>query len=79
MRTPQPECPACHVSMEEGFVPDKGDQSRLHRSTWTSGKAEKSLLKGLDTKGRRSLDTVTFRCPRCGWLIWFAPDSQPAD
>ena len=79
MRTPKPECPACRVPMEEGFVPDAGDNNRLHRTRWTEGHAEKSLLKGLDLKHRRLLDTVTFRCPRCGWLIWFAPEAEPAD
>jgi hypothetical protein len=79
MSTPTPECPACRERMQEGFVPDVGERGRYHRSHWTEGRPEKSLLRGLKTKGRRQLDTVTFRCPKCGWLIWFAPEPQPTD
>jgi hypothetical protein len=60
--------------MEEGFVPDAGDRGRLQRSRWAEGQPEKGFLQGLKVKGRRQLDTVTFRCPKCGWLIWFAPE-----
>ena len=74
MTAPAPECPACRVRMEEGFVPDVGHNSRNVLSRWTEGPPTKSLLSGLQLKGRRQLDTVTFRCPKCGWLIWFAPD-----
>lgn len=65
--------------MQEGFVLDIGQNSRLHRTRWTEGQPEKSLLRGVQTKGRRQLDTVTFRCPKCGWLIWFAPESPGSD
>jgi len=79
MTTPTPECPACRVRMQEGFVPDIGHNGRILASTWTEGPIEKSLLSGLHTKGRRQLATVTFRCPKCGWLIWFAPDVSAED
>jgi hypothetical protein len=61
--------------MEAGFVPDVGHNGRILASRWTEGPRTKSLLAGLQVKGRRQLDTVTFRCPKCGWLIWFAPDA----
>lgn len=77
MTTPRPECPACRVPMEEGHVPDVAQNGRLVRTTWLEGPPEKSLLKGLATSGRRQLNTIAFRCPKCGWLIWFAP--EPAD
>jgi hypothetical protein len=74
MTTPTPECPACRVRMEEGFAPDIGHNGRVLATRWTEGAPEKSFVRGLDVRGRRQLDTVTFRCPKCGWLIWFAPD-----
>jgi len=79
MTTPTPECPACRVRMQEGFVPDVGDHGRVLTSKWTEGSPEKRLLSGLHVKGRRQIATVTFRCPKCGWLIWFAPDVSDAD
>jgi hypothetical protein len=75
MTTPTPECPACRVRMEAGFVPDVGHNGRNAASRWTEGPLERSFLAGLHVSGRRQLDTVTFRCPKCGWLIWFAPDA----
>jgi len=73
MTTPVPECPACRERMEAGFVLDHGDHNQLGRAKWTEGSPDKGVFGGLKVKGRRQLDTVTFRCPRCGWLIWFAP------
>ena len=79
MSTPIPECPACRVPMQEGFVPDAGERGRLNRLRWAEGRPEKSLLRGLKVKGRRQLDTVAFRCPKCGWLIWFAPEPPASE
>jgi hypothetical protein len=72
---PQPECPACRVQMEEGHVLDTGDGNRLHRVYWNEGPAEKGGLHGHRIRGKRRIETSSFRCPRCGWLIWFAPES----
>jgi hypothetical protein len=74
MSTHRPECPACRITMQEGFVIDVGDK-RLHVTKWCEGHPEKSLMSGIKTKKRRQLETMTFRCPKCGWLIWFAPDA----
>jgi hypothetical protein len=79
MTTPTPECPACRVRMQEGFVLDIGQNGRILATRWTEGLPEKSLLRGLQVKGRRQLDTVTFRCPKCGWLIWFAPEASDSE
>ncbi len=79
MSTPAPDCPACRVRMEQGFVPDQADHGRLRLLRWAKGQPEKGFLQGLKVKGRRQLDTVTFRCPKCGWLIWFAPEPPPSD
>ncbi len=74
--TPTPDCPACHVRMQDGFVLDVAQNGRPSITHWVEGAPEKSFIHGLKTSGRRKLDTVTFRCPRCGWLIWFAPDPE---
>lgn len=79
MITPVPECPACRMRMQEGFVLDVGHNGRLLRTRWAEGQPERSLLKGVQVKGRRQFDTVTFRCPRCGWLVWFAPEPVQSD
>jgi hypothetical protein len=72
-----PDCPACRVTMQEGFVIDVGHNGRLLVTEWIEGRPEKGFVGGLKVKGRRRLQTVTFRCPKCGWLIWFAPE-QPS-
>ena len=76
MNAPDPECPVCRVRMEEGHVLDVGDNNKLHRVSWTEGAPEKSRLFGHKVKGRRQLATLSYRCPRCGWLLWFAPDGE---
>jgi hypothetical protein len=59
--------------MEPGFVLDVGHNQNFP-TRWAEGTPEKSFFKSLKVKGRK-LDTVTFRCPKCGWLIWFAPEA----
>jgi hypothetical protein len=65
--------------MQEGFVADAGDRGRLRRTRWTEGRPGKNLFGGLSVRGLRQIDAVTFRCPKCGWLIWFAPESAESD
>jgi Domain of unknown function (DUF6487) len=79
MTTPTPECPACRVSMQAGFVPDVAQNGRHLATRWIEGAMEKSFVQGVKVRGRRQLDTVTFRCPKCGWLIWFAPEVSDSD
>ena len=74
MTTPIPECPACRQTMEPGFLVDADHNGRPGRAQWVEGTPEKTFFEGVRVKHRRRLDTVTFRCPRCGWLIWFAPE-----
>ena len=65
--------------MQEGFVPDAGERGRFRRTRWVEGQPKKSFLHGLKVTGGRQLDTVAFRCPKCGWLIWFAPEPPTSD
>jgi len=69
-----PECPVCRVNMEEGHVLEHESNVLLSRVLWTEGQPEKAMLGGHKVKGRRRFDTITYRCPRCGWLLWFAPE-----
>jgi hypothetical protein len=60
--------------MQEGYVIDASHGGRLLRTRWAAGPPVKSMLQGLKVNTKELIDTVTFRCPRCGWLIWFAPE-----
>jgi hypothetical protein len=68
-----PECPACRVRMEEGHVLGMNKSGGLQRVTWTEGAPEKGGIYGYRVKGKRQIESITWRCPRCGWLLWFAP------
>jgi|WetSurMetagenome_2_1015567.scaffolds.fasta_scaffold1514272_1 hypothetical protein len=74
MSEPAPECPVCRVRMEEGHVLDARDKSSFARVAWIEGPPEKGGLRGYRIKGRRQIPVMTWRCPRCGWLLWFAPE-----
>jgi hypothetical protein len=75
MKMSIPDCPVCRVRMEEGYVLD-AHQNTFARVSWIEGQPEKSLLTGFKTKGKRKIPTVTFRCPQCGWMVWFAPETD---
>jgi hypothetical protein len=60
--------------MAQGFVLDKS-HNKEERLKWIEGPAEKSRWGGYVTKDRRAFEVVAFRCPRCAWVIWFAPDA----
>ena len=76
MNGPAPECPACRVRMEEGHVLGMARSNRLQPLTWTEGAPEKGGIYGYRVKGRRQVEAMTWRCPRCGWLLWFAPSED---
>ena len=76
MNAQVPDCPACRMRMQEGVVYYPGDRGRLARGVWAEGPPRKSLLQGYTVKGRPQYEAVTFRCPSCGWLISFAPQSK---
>jgi hypothetical protein len=73
MNMSAPECPACRVRMEEGHVLGMGKSNRLQRVTWTEGAPDRGGIHGYRTRGKRQIESITWRCPRCGWLLWFAP------
>ncbi len=71
-----PECPACRVQMEEGFVLHMKPGETQYRLSWIEGPPERGVLGGIKLKGKRRFETMSYRCPRCGWLIWFAPEKE---
>jgi hypothetical protein len=60
--------------MDEGFLLDRGTQNTLFQSNWIEGKAEKSFWIGLNIKDRKQKAVVSFRCPECAFLEFYAPD-----
>jgi hypothetical protein len=77
MNGPAPECPACRVVMESGSVLTSDKNGRLKPLSWIEGPLEPGGMYGYRIKGKRQVPSVTWRCPRCGWLLWFAPDPEP--
>jgi hypothetical protein len=74
MNGPAPECPVCRVRMEEGHVLVKDNSGRLVQPLWVEGAAEHGGMHGFRLKGKRHYPAAPWRCPRCTWLIWFAPE-----
>ena len=72
MSASQPNCPACKVRMDEGFVLDFTQHSSFKSSEWVSGKPQPSFWTGLKLKGHEKLPIVAFRCPSCGMLLHYA-------
>ena len=72
MPTAIAECPACRIPLEQGFVLQESQHGSKLLS-WIEGQPEPSFWTGLKTRGRRKHDLGAWRCPRCGWVIWFAP------
>jgi hypothetical protein len=64
-------CPKCNGNMQEGFIYDQAYGASLV-SRWVQGPPERSLLTGLKLKGRRMIETRTFRCDKCGFLESYA-------
>lgn len=77
MMGPAPECPACRVRMEEGhLLTDIGGHVGPPR--WYEGPEEKGGIHGYRIKGKRHFPVAAWRCPRCAWVLWFAPEPENA-
>ena len=73
---PQPTCPQCAIAMERGFTVDRSHHSYAVPGQWVSGEPERSIWFGVRTGGgRKRLTMAVYRCPRCGRLEFFAPES----
>ena len=70
-----PACPKCQSAMEEGFIMDREGHDSGSVSKWVEGPPEKRWW-GLNTKGRKKLMVITFRCIRCGYLESYTVSPQ---
>ena len=70
--SPTTICPKCQGSMTEGVVIDQSESGR-GVAKWVEGPVEKSIWVGLKLKGKKPIETRTYRCNRCGFLESYAP------
>ena len=70
--SPTTICPKCQGSMTEGVVIDQSENGR-GVAKWVAGPVEKSIWVGLKLKGKKPIETRTYRCNRCGFLESYAP------
>jgi hypothetical protein len=67
-------CPDCRQEMELGYVPDRGDSSRILQLLWQSSTPQPAKIFGLETgsvkpsDGKPPLPDWAFRCRNCGLL-----------
>ncbi len=66
-----PVCPKCQSSMVEGFVVDRTD-SGWRVSGWVDGTPEKGFWGGVRLRGKKPVETATWRCRSCGFLESYA-------
>jgi hypothetical protein len=57
--------------MEEGYIPDS-TYGGLLAPSWVRGAPEKSMWRGLKTKGKSQAPVAAFRCTGCGFLEFYA-------
>lgn len=67
-----PECTACRIRMEPGFMLDHGDANYRAVGEWVEGMPERSFWSGLKVAGRERIPVVTYRCRNCGILQSYA-------
>jgi hypothetical protein len=58
--------------MTEGVVIDQSENGR-GVAKCVEGPVEKSIWVGLKLKGKKQIETRTYRCNRCGFLESYAP------
>ncbi len=69
MSEPMKLCTKCNGSMEEGFIPDRGDYNALETSKWYEGPPERYLKFGpLKTSGKERFQVRSYRCTGCGYI-----------
>ena len=75
MREERLTCPRCRGDMGDGFLLESGDYNWPSVTRWVEGAPEAKRWTGLNLKDRRVLPVRTFRCERCGYLEFYAPDA----
>lgn len=73
---PIPTCLRCSSAMDAGFMFDVS-HGAIRQSRWVPGKPEAGFWTGevTMTQADRGLRITTFRCPRCGYLESYAPNT----
>ena len=72
-----PTCVRCRVTMDEGYLSDRGHHNSRTQAEWIEGQPEVQkwlgmLEVGIRTKGKKVLKVSVYRCPRCGLLESYA-------
>ena len=68
------KCPKCSNLMQEGFLLDRGADNFTFQGTWVQDKAEESFWLGLNIKNKKKINVKVFRCPKCSFLEFYAPE-----
>lgn len=61
--------------MERGFVPDVSNKGRRKNEEWWVGEPTRSFWRGLK-RPRRTCETASWRCTKCGFLMEFAMSAE---
>lgn len=69
-----PECPQCRVTMEEGFLVDRGHGDSTSVGEWAEGQPVRRWW-GLNMKGKERIPVVAYRCAKCGLLRSYAVEA----
>jgi len=68
-------CPKCSKQMEEGYIPDRGNNNSAAKvSVWVSGQPQKGFFGGIGLDGKTTWDVIAFRCIACGFLESYAQE-----
>ena len=71
-----PVCSKCRMSMEKGYLPDRGSGQGVNQPVWAKGEPIPlrwlGMKLGFKAPDRDALIVETWRCPRCGVLESFA-------
>ncbi len=79
------QCPDCHLTMEVGFVPERGDMHSVVQMLWHAGGPEPITFLGFDSGSVQpatdapGLPIWALRCPNCGLLRLHALPRPAAD
>lgn len=72
----QPNCRNCRISMDEGWVADRGHGNSVQQSKWVDGEPQMQSWLGIKwgptVKGHKELKVTVWRCSKCGLLESYA-------
>jgi hypothetical protein len=67
-----PQCPKCELSLARGYVPDAAHGGIL-QSSWPPGEPEpRRFIGGIKYDADHVLPLTAYRCPRCGYVEFYA-------